>query len=147
MVLFPRCYNIFNEEELTAFIENFRMTACISLIKFIQAVTKEENLIFDEDGTVAHYFTTRQFMSFLFLKKLRYLTSNFLTFGHRFQSPPLSLPSNDAVSMYHDSNMKTSIEKMLKKYGIINGTSFLLITIKLCIMEHCSTVQRKRKLM
>lgn len=70
MVLFPRCYNIFNEEELTAFIENFRMTACISLIKFTHAVTEEENLIFDEDGTVAHFHSH----SLLFLTKLVTMT-------------------------------------------------------------------------
>ncbi|GLG95756.1 Uncharacterized protein GBIM_02665 [Gryllus bimaculatus] len=33
--LFPRCYNICQEEELSAFIQDFRMTACIGLIKWV----------------------------------------------------------------------------------------------------------------
>ncbi len=50
-VLFPRCYNIFNEDELSIFTENFRITACISLIKFIHETT-DEKIMFKEDGKV-----------------------------------------------------------------------------------------------
>lgn len=32
---FPRCFNVWNPEELTDFIENFRMTACISMIRWL----------------------------------------------------------------------------------------------------------------
>ncbi|CAD7080163.1 unnamed protein product [Hermetia illucens] len=34
-MFFPRCYNVWSPEELTEFIENFRMTACIGFLKYI----------------------------------------------------------------------------------------------------------------
>lgn len=50
MILLPRCYNISQEEELSAFIENFRLTACISLIRLIHE-TGDTNII-SKEGTV-----------------------------------------------------------------------------------------------
>jgi tubulin monoglycylase TTLL3/8 len=32
---FPRCYNVWNPEELNDFIENFRLTACIGLLRWL----------------------------------------------------------------------------------------------------------------
>lgn len=32
---YPRCYNVFNPDELEDFTEDFRLTACISLIRFV----------------------------------------------------------------------------------------------------------------
>ncbi|XP_065224835.1 tubulin glycylase 3A-like isoform X2 [Planococcus citri] len=51
-VQFPRCFNISNEEELETFVDNFRLTACISLVKFIQEVTTQDKSIFDPEGTI-----------------------------------------------------------------------------------------------
>lgn len=40
---FPRCFNVFNPEELNEFIENFRMTSCISFLRWFVE-------IFDDKG-------------------------------------------------------------------------------------------------
>lgn len=52
MILFPRCFNISNEEELAAFNGNFRLTACISLIKYIYEARIHERNVFSVEGTV-----------------------------------------------------------------------------------------------
>jgi tubulin monoglycylase TTLL3/8 len=40
-VLFPRCYNLCQPDELTAFMHDFRITACLGLLKWL--VNKYEN--------------------------------------------------------------------------------------------------------
>lgn len=52
LILFPRCYNISNEEELSVFVENFRLTACISLLRLIHENKGSDNNIFIKEGTV-----------------------------------------------------------------------------------------------
>lgn len=42
----PRCYNVWNPEELTDFMENFRLTACISMLTWF--VEKSKNNKFEE---------------------------------------------------------------------------------------------------
>lgn len=39
---FPRCYNIHNSENLEEFIEDFRLNACISLIKWLSIVVNKK---------------------------------------------------------------------------------------------------------
>lgn len=34
-ILFPRCYNVCQPDELTAFTYDFRITACLSLLKWL----------------------------------------------------------------------------------------------------------------
>ncbi|PSN50735.1 hypothetical protein C0J52_01188 [Blattella germanica] len=34
-ILFPRCYNVCHPEEMTAFIDDFRLTACLGLLKWL----------------------------------------------------------------------------------------------------------------
>ncbi|KAJ9596402.1 hypothetical protein L9F63_012565, partial [Diploptera punctata] len=34
-VLFPRCYNVCHPEEMTAFTDDFRITACLGLLKWL----------------------------------------------------------------------------------------------------------------
>ncbi|KAF7992932.1 hypothetical protein HCN44_005713 [Aphidius gifuensis] len=52
--LFPRCYNICQADHMHAFIEDFRMTACLSLLKwFVDKINNEgENTIISSTGTV-----------------------------------------------------------------------------------------------
>ncbi|KAK0097859.1 hypothetical protein PV326_013155 [Microctonus aethiopoides] len=52
--LFPRCYNICQPDHLHAFIEDFRLTACLSLLKwFIEKTDNEgENSIISPTGMV-----------------------------------------------------------------------------------------------
>jgi hypothetical protein len=40
-ILFPRCYNVCQPDELTAFTHDFRITACLGLLKWL--VRKYEN--------------------------------------------------------------------------------------------------------
>jgi tubulin monoglycylase TTLL3/8 len=51
---FPRCYNVFNPEELTEFVDNFRTTACISLLRWVTEQHEEKGSYFlaSEDGRV-----------------------------------------------------------------------------------------------
>lgn len=39
---FPRCYNVFNPDELNEFIENFRTTACISFLRWLTETYDEK---------------------------------------------------------------------------------------------------------
>ncbi|XP_063977269.1 tubulin glycylase 3A-like isoform X2 [Diachasmimorpha longicaudata] len=52
--LFPRCYNVCQADHMHAFIEDFRHTACLSILKwFIEKVNNEgENLAVSSGGTV-----------------------------------------------------------------------------------------------
>ncbi|XP_046676294.1 tubulin monoglycylase TTLL3-like [Homalodisca vitripennis] len=51
--LFPRCYNIANEDDLNAFIMDFRLTACLSLLHLlVDAIDRDQLDIFHEDGKV-----------------------------------------------------------------------------------------------
>lgn len=34
-ILFPRCYNVCHPDELTAFTHDFRLTACLGLLKWL----------------------------------------------------------------------------------------------------------------
>ena len=34
-ILFPRCYNVCQPDELTAFTHDFRLTACLGLLKWL----------------------------------------------------------------------------------------------------------------
>ncbi|KAF5296777.1 hypothetical protein FQA39_LY12295 [Lamprigera yunnana] len=51
---YPRTYNLSNEEEATDFINDFRLTACMSLIKYMMynIQTKQVRKIIAEDGKV-----------------------------------------------------------------------------------------------
>ncbi|KAJ8726163.1 hypothetical protein PYW07_000861 [Mythimna separata] len=40
---FPRCYNIHNSDSLEEFIDDFRITACISLLKWLSKALKNNN--------------------------------------------------------------------------------------------------------
>lgn len=40
---FPRCYNIYNPDSLEEFIEDFRITACISVLKWLSSVLQNNN--------------------------------------------------------------------------------------------------------
>ncbi|CRK98567.1 CLUMA_CG011914, isoform A [Clunio marinus] len=50
----PRCYNVFNPDELNEFTENFRTTACISLLKWLVETYEEKGSysLFSEEGRV-----------------------------------------------------------------------------------------------
>ncbi|XP_054283024.1 tubulin glycylase 3A-like [Macrosteles quadrilineatus] len=51
--LFPRCYNIATEDDLNAFITDFRLTACLSLLHLlVQAIDNDQPDTFSEDGKV-----------------------------------------------------------------------------------------------
>lgn len=51
---FPRCYNVFNPEELTEFVDNFRTTACISLLRWVTEQHEDKGSFFltSDDGRV-----------------------------------------------------------------------------------------------
>lgn len=51
---FPRCFNVFNPDELNEFIENFRTTACISLLRYTLETFEEKSgfALISEDGRV-----------------------------------------------------------------------------------------------
>lgn len=40
---FPRCYNIHNSDSLEEFIDDFRITACISILKWLSITLQENN--------------------------------------------------------------------------------------------------------
>ncbi|XP_045777803.1 tubulin glycylase 3A-like isoform X4 [Maniola jurtina] len=40
---FPRCYNIYNSDSLEEFIDDFRITACISVLKWLSITIKEKS--------------------------------------------------------------------------------------------------------
>lgn len=45
---FPRCYNIHNSDSLEEFIDDFRITACISVLKWLSntlQASSEQNLV------------------------------------------------------------------------------------------------------
>lgn len=52
---FPRCFNVFNPEELTEFVDNFRTTACISLLRWLAEQHEEKGSFYliSEDGRVS----------------------------------------------------------------------------------------------
>lgn len=48
MTKFPRCYNIHNSDSLEEFIDDFRITACISVLKWLSntlQATSEQHLV------------------------------------------------------------------------------------------------------
>lgn len=51
---FPRCFNVFNPDELHEFIDNFRTTACISLLRWVTEMVSERSsfYLFSDDGRV-----------------------------------------------------------------------------------------------
>nr|XP_018900587.1 PREDICTED: tubulin glycylase 3A-like isoform X2 [Bemisia tabaci] len=52
-ILFPRCYNITSTDELNAFIHDFRLTACHSLLRFVvQSIDDERPDFFTDEGKV-----------------------------------------------------------------------------------------------
>ncbi|XP_075212930.1 tubulin monoglycylase TTLL3-like [Lycorma delicatula] len=51
--LFPRCYNISTQDDLNAFINDFRLTACLSLINIlINAADSNRKEFYSEEGKV-----------------------------------------------------------------------------------------------
>ncbi|XP_041972719.1 tubulin glycylase 3A-like isoform X2 [Aricia agestis] len=54
MTKFPRCYNIHSPESLEEFIDDFRITACISLLKWLSSVmqNEDENNMMSSTGKV-----------------------------------------------------------------------------------------------
>lgn len=48
---FPRCYNIYNSDSLEEFIDDFRITACISVLKWLSDSLKDKN----EQQLVQHH--------------------------------------------------------------------------------------------
>ncbi|CAK9819534.1 Tubulin glycylase 3A [Anthophora quadrimaculata] len=52
--LFPRCYNLCQGDQMHAFIEDFRFTACLSLLKWLMTKisTEGENAVRSPTGTV-----------------------------------------------------------------------------------------------
>lgn len=53
-VYFPRCFNVFNPDELNEFTENFRTTACISLLRWLLETFEEKGAfsLISDDGRV-----------------------------------------------------------------------------------------------
>lgn len=51
---FPRCFNVFNPEELSEFIENFRTTASISFLRWFIETFEEKGPFFlmSDEGRV-----------------------------------------------------------------------------------------------
>ncbi|XP_052747137.1 tubulin glycylase 3A-like [Bicyclus anynana] len=58
---FPRCYNIYNSDSLEEFIDDFRVTACISILKWLSNTlkVKEEHELVSVQGKVP--FTAIEF--------------------------------------------------------------------------------------
>lgn len=48
---FPRCYNIHNSDSLEEFIDDFRITACISVLKWLAHTLQKHN----EQSLVEHH--------------------------------------------------------------------------------------------
>ncbi|XP_062853039.1 tubulin monoglycylase TTLL3-like isoform X2 [Trichomycterus rosablanca] len=55
-IFFPRCYNLETENEKRAFIEDFRKTACVSLLQFI---VERENENGQKNGSIVHQARTK----------------------------------------------------------------------------------------
>lgn len=52
--MFPRCYNIATEDDLNAFVADFRLTACLSLLHvLIERIDQDQPNTFHEDGKVS----------------------------------------------------------------------------------------------
>lgn len=51
---FPRCFNVFNPDELNEFTENFRTTSCISLLRWLLETFEEKGsfALISDDGRV-----------------------------------------------------------------------------------------------
>lgn len=51
---FPRCFNVFNPDELNEFTENFRTTSCISLLRWLTEAFEEKGSfsLVSDDGRV-----------------------------------------------------------------------------------------------
>lgn len=49
---FPRCYNISNGDDLDIFVKDFRITACLGLLKKLVQDVQEDKDIFSESGKV-----------------------------------------------------------------------------------------------
>lgn len=51
---YPRCYNVFNPDELEDFIEDFRLTACLSMIRFVIDTfnNKGASALLSSEGTI-----------------------------------------------------------------------------------------------
>ncbi|XP_011134876.1 tubulin glycylase 3A isoform X1 [Harpegnathos saltator] len=52
--LFPRCYNICQDDQMHAFVEDFRLTGCLSLLKWLVAKVnaEDENAVHSPNGTI-----------------------------------------------------------------------------------------------
>ena len=52
---FPRCFNVWNPEELNEFIDNFRLTSCISLLRWLVETYQKSGLsgIASDEGNVS----------------------------------------------------------------------------------------------
>ncbi|RZF46016.1 hypothetical protein LSTR_LSTR004729 [Laodelphax striatellus] len=50
--LFPRCYNISCDDDLAAFVNDFRLTACISLLNLLTSGIDNGKQLFSEEGKV-----------------------------------------------------------------------------------------------
>ncbi|KAG5334689.1 TTL3A glycylase, partial [Acromyrmex charruanus] len=52
--LFPRCYNIYQSDQMHAFVEDFRLTGCLSLLKWLvdKVNAKDEDVVRSPTGTV-----------------------------------------------------------------------------------------------
>ncbi|XP_011335358.2 tubulin glycylase 3A-like [Ooceraea biroi] len=52
--LFPRCYNICQSDQMHAFIEDFRLTSCLSLLKWLvdKVNGEDENVVRSPTGTI-----------------------------------------------------------------------------------------------
>uniref|UniRef100_A0A1A9VF55 Tubulin glycylase 3A n=1 Tax=Glossina austeni TaxID=7395 RepID=A0A1A9VF55_GLOAU len=60
-VNFPRCFNVWNLEELNEFIEHFKLTACVSFLRWLVDKYRENGYgrIFSDDGKIP--FTAIEF--------------------------------------------------------------------------------------
>ncbi|XP_011053619.1 PREDICTED: tubulin glycylase 3A-like isoform X1 [Acromyrmex echinatior] len=52
--LFPRCYNIYQSDQMHAFVEDFQLTGCLSLLKWLvdKVNAKDEDVVRSPTGTV-----------------------------------------------------------------------------------------------
>ncbi|XP_014487971.1 PREDICTED: tubulin glycylase 3A-like isoform X2 [Dinoponera quadriceps] len=52
--LFPRCYNICQDDQMHAFVEDFRLTGCLSLLKWLvmKVNAEDENAVHSPTGTI-----------------------------------------------------------------------------------------------
>uniref|UniRef100_A0A1B6BZE1 Uncharacterized protein n=1 Tax=Clastoptera arizonana TaxID=38151 RepID=A0A1B6BZE1_9HEMI len=84
--LFPRCYNIASEDDLEAFINNFRLTACISTLQIvINAIDNDNKDIYSEEGKLEDVQSTflHKSMRILMSKNLNTSgTTSGISFSH-----------------------------------------------------------------